>query len=137
MQQSAAEDSFANLARLSQKPGVRSTLILSRQTGAIVRSSGLVSREESANPESALPLGNTQSNKANGNHEAGLQSAEDVARIVWNFAKVAGDMLQELNGPIDDDMKLLRIRAKKTELVIVPGLSCLLQFFVCRHLTPS
>lgn len=126
MQQSAAEDSFANFARLSQKPGVKSTLVLSRQTGAIVRSSGLVSRNDSTNPESALPASNGQANGLNGDQDAGLQSAEDVARIVWNFAKAAGDMLQELNGPIDDDMKLLRIRTKKTELVIVPGVSFVL-----------
>ena len=110
----ATDDSFVHLTRLSQKPGVRGTLILSRQTGAIVRSSGLVSREDSANTETALPGENTDSE--------GAQTAEDVARIVWNFAKAAGDMLEELNGPADDEMKLLRIRSKRKELVIVPGM---------------
>lgn len=111
------EDTFAHLTRLSQKPGVRGTLIISRQTGAIVRASGLISRDDSANPDAALPGSSDGVDKEN----EGAQSAEDVARIVWNFAKVAGDMLEELNGPADDDMKLLRIRSKKRELVIVPG----------------
>ncbi|GAB7352572.1 hypothetical protein MBLNU459_g2956t1 [Dothideomycetes sp. NU459] len=138
MQHSAAEDSFANLARLSQKPGVKSTLILSRQTGSIVRSSGLVSRDDTANPESTLPPSNSQqngtANGSNGDQEDGLQSAEDVARIVWNFAKAAGDLLQELNGPVDDEMKLLRIRTKKKELVIVPDSKFIA---VVIHDTPS
>lgn len=113
----AAEDQFIHLTRLTQKPGVRGALILSRQSGAIVRASGLLSKDETTNPESVLPV---SSDAKDGDKEE-AQSAEDIARIVWNFAKAAGDMLEELNGPADDDLKLLRIRSKKKELVIVPG----------------
>lgn len=116
----ASEDIFAHLTRLSQKAGVRGTLILSRQSGAIVRASGLVSRDESTDPDGALPA-STNDADADQDKGGGAQSAEDVARIVWNFANAAGEMLDELNGPADDEMKLLRIRSKKKELVIVPG----------------
>lgn len=51
------EETTALLTRLSQKPGVTSTLILSRSTGAIVRASGLLSssapRDASSTPASA------------------------------------------------------------------------------------
>ena len=114
----ATEDSFALLTRLSEKPGVRGTLVLSRQTGAIVQASGLISHGGDANPDSLL----TASTNDTVGDSDGAQTAEDVARIVWNFAKVAGDMLVELNGPADDEMRLLRIRSKKKELVIVPGM---------------
>jgi len=115
----ATEDGFAHLTRLSQKPGVRGTLILSRQNGAIVRASGLISREDTTNTDSALSSSPDRLDRGNDHG----QTAEDVARIVWNFAKAAGDMLGELNGPTDDDLKLLRIRSKKRELVIVPGMT--------------
>ena len=51
-----------------------------------------------------------------------MLSAEHVAEVVWKFAKAAGDMLQELTASPDDDVKLLRIRSKNRELVIVPGM---------------
>ena len=119
MQKTFADDTIANLNRLSQKPGVQATLILSRDTGAIVQSSGLESREDSANSESALPPSN---NAPNGHVErAGkMRTAEDVAQLVYNFVKSAGAMAQEMNGTQDDELKLLRLRTKKNEIMIVP-----------------
>ena len=110
------DSTIANLNRLSQKPGVQSTLILSRDTGGIVQSSGLDSREDSTNPDSALP----PSNNALNGHTGGLRTAEDIARLVYNFVKTSVDMAQELNGTQDDELKLLRLRTKKNEIVIVP-----------------
>ncbi|KAI9682513.1 MAG: hypothetical protein M1829_000305 [Trizodia sp. TS-e1964] len=43
MTQTNPDDALAHLERLSQKPGVQSTLILDRHSGAIVRVSGLLS----------------------------------------------------------------------------------------------
>jgi len=111
-----ADDTIANLNRLSQKPGVQSTLILSRDTGAIVQSSGLESREDTANPDGALPPSNNTSNGDTG----GLRTAEDIARLVYNFVKTSEDMARELNGTHDDQLKLLRLRTRKNEVVIVP-----------------
>ena len=112
---------MSHLSRLSQKPGVQSTLILSRETGAIVQSSGLESLDEPSSPDSTLLPSSTLTN---GNVEikgTKMQVAEDVARLVYKFVKAAGDMVQELNGTQDDELKLLRLRTKKNELVIVPG----------------
>jgi dynein light chain roadblock-type len=114
------EDTLALLTRLSQKPGVQSTLVLSRETGAIIRTSGLISNSSSANSNSTLPASNeTTDNYTNGRKENGIHSAEDVASTVWKFMSAAGNLVDELDK--DDEMKLLRLRTKKNEIVILPG----------------
>lgn len=116
-----SDETLSLLARLSQKPGVQSTLILSRETGAIVRTSGLISKSSSANPNSTLPASSepASENYANGRKESGIHSTEDVASLVWSFLKAAGSLVDELDK--EDEVKLLRLRTKKNELVIVPG----------------
>lgn len=119
------------LKRLSQKPGVQSTLILARENGAIVRASGLISSSSSSaslNPsdshQSSGQIGyfedNRPSSAAGGENGESSNRAEEVARIVWNFMETAAGLINDLNGE-DDEMKLLRLRTKKNELVIVPG----------------
>lgn len=100
---------------------MQSTIILSRDTGAIVRTSGLISSTSSANSNSTLPaLGEAiADNYTNGRKESGIQSAEDVASAVWKFLGAAGSLVDELDK--EDDVRLLRLRTKKNELVIVPG----------------
>ena len=121
MQQPTPSEETQNLlARLSQRPGVQSTLILSRDTGAIVKSSGLVTPEEIVQDGTAVTNG-AYVNGAEGEAEKkGTRNAEDVARLVYGFVKSAGSMIEELNGD-NDEAKLLRVRTKKNELVIVPG----------------
>jgi hypothetical protein len=51
--------------------------------------------------------------------ESGIHSAEDVAGAVWKFLGAAGSLVDELDK--EDDVRLLRLRTKKNELVIVPG----------------
>jgi hypothetical protein len=122
MQQQTPSEETANLlARLSQRPGVQGTLILSRDTGAIVRSSGLITSED-GETEAARPTSSDQTNGTDGEvKKKGTRNAEDVARSVWRFVQSAGVMIEELNGD-SDEAKLLRIRTKKNELVIVPGM---------------
>ncbi len=123
-QPSPSEETQNLLARLSQRPGVQSTLILSRDTGAIVRSSGLVTAEEVV--EDGTAVGPTNGTYVNGtddeNKKKGTRKAEEVARFVYSFVKNAGSMIEELNGE-NDEAKLLRVRTKKNELVVVPGRS--------------
>jgi dynein light chain roadblock-type len=121
-QQSPSEETQALLARLSSRPGVQSTLILSRDTGAIVRSSGLITAEEIGEDGATSTSNGTY---ANGNAEGevkkkGTRKAEEVAALVYTFVKSAGSMVEELNGE-HDEAKLLRIRTKKNEVVVVPG----------------
>ncbi|KAF3046062.1 hypothetical protein E8E12_010765 [Didymella heteroderae] len=121
MAQRSNEETLSLLTRLSQKPGVQSTLILSRDTGAIVRTSGLISTSSSASSNDALPRESNETlvdNYANGRTESGIQSAEEVASAVWKFFGAAGSLIGGLDK--DDDLRLLRLRTKKNELVIVP-----------------
>lgn len=120
-QPSPSEETQNLLARLSQRPGVQSTLILSRDTGAIVRSSGLITPEE-IREDGTAPTSSTYMNGTEGEaKKKGTRNAEDVARLVYSFVKSAGSMIEELNGE-NDEAKLLRIRTKKNELVVVPGM---------------
>ncbi|KAF9737938.1 hypothetical protein PMIN01_03221 [Paraphaeosphaeria minitans] len=125
-----SDETLAHLTRISQKPGVQSTLILSRENGAIVRTSGLISNSTSANPNSTLPASNDTApdNYANGKKE---QSAEDVASKVWSFLTAAGSLVDGLYE--EDEVKLLRLRTKKNELVIIPDTKFIL---VLVHDTP-
>lgn len=132
-QPSPSTETESLLARLSQRPGVQSTLIIARDTGAIVRSSGLLTAEEIA-AESAAPTTNgTYTNGTDGETKRrGTRNADAVAQLVWNFVRSAGSMIEELNGG-NDEAKLLRIRTKKNELVVVPDAKFLL---VIIHDTP-
>ena len=121
MQQiSPSEETQNLLARLSQRPGVQSTLILSRDTGAIVRASGLITPEE-IGEDGTAPTNGIYVNGADCDvKKKGTRKAEEVAQLVYNFVKSAGSMIEELNGE-HDEAKLLRVRTKKNELVVVPG----------------
>lgn len=121
MTHNAPDDTLALLTRLSQKPGVQSTLVLARENGAIVRTSGLISNSSSGNPNSTLPAStdNAADGYSNGRKESGMQSAEDVAQMVWSFMGAAGSLVEGMDA--EDEVKLLRLRTKKNELVIVPG----------------
>ncbi|KAL5426587.1 hypothetical protein PMIN07_011556 [Paraphaeosphaeria minitans] len=133
MAEKTSDETLAHLTRISQKPGVQSTLILSRENGAIVRTSGLISNSTSANPNSTLPASNDTApdNYANGKKEGGIQSAEDVASKVWSFLTAAGILVDGLYE--EDEVKLLRLRTKKNELVIIPDTKFIL---VLVHDTP-
>ncbi|GAM89615.1 hypothetical protein ANO11243_076540 [Dothideomycetidae sp. 11243] len=109
------EDTVANLNRLSQKPGVRATLVLSRSKGDIVQSSGLESHRDEHDLEASVVDEDDQ------NRPVKLASVEDVARLVFEHVKTSADMARSLNGTKDDELKLMRIRTKRNELVIVPG----------------
>jgi len=49
-----------------------------------------------------------------------LKSAEDVARLVWGFFGAAGGMVEEMMGE-KDEVRLLRVRTRRNEVVIYPG----------------
>ena len=122
---------------------MQSTLILSKTDGSIIRSTGLLSSSPSPLPASNLggSASGAYSSQANpgpdmdtadenrnvvtdyGDKSDGVvQTAEDVAKMVYSFVSVAGGLVEGLNK--GDEVKLLRLRTKRNELVIVPGWSC-------------
>ena len=86
-----------------------------------MRTSGLISNSSNANPNSTLPASTDDAldGYTNGARSSGLQSAEDVARLVLKFVEAAGSMVDSLDN--EDELRLLRLRTKKNELVIVPS----------------
>lgn len=126
MQSAPTEETSALLARLTSRPNVRSTLILSREDGAIVRSTGLLSAEDE--PEH-LPTANGDDGEG---LKKGIRNAEELAKVVWNYTKSCAELVENMNGH-GDEVKLCRLRTKKNELVIVPDAKFLL---VVVHDTP-
>lgn len=120
-----------NLSRLASKPGVQSTLVLSKIDGSIIRSSGLLgnispSMTSASGPDDgSANIAATQTGSIGDpydiskNENTKTKSAEAIARIVFSFVSAAGDFVDGVDG--GDDLKLLRVRTRKNEIVIVPG----------------
>lgn len=124
-----------NLSHLASKPGVQSTLVLSKTDGSIIRSTGLLAspaektQSEASNIGNGVGEGNSITSTTtlnNGGHfyehgvdENGNKTAEHVARLVFAFLSAADKFAEGMEK--EDDTKLLRMRTKKNEIVIVPG----------------
>jgi hypothetical protein len=135
-------EALANLTHLSQKPGVLATLVLLRSTGSIVRSSGFP-EPESSDEKSALRNDDEEEadmRRSRSTIEGDLKSAREVARAAYRFFRAAEEMQGEMCvGSVDDvaarrqepgststtrdEVKLLRMRMRRMEVVIVPGKS--------------
>ena len=103
---------------------MQSTLVLSKSDGSIIRSTGLLAPQEPSgeSEEQGLrglaPEVATEHNlEVNG--QARRQTAEEAAKLVFAFI----DSAKAFAGGIEhgDEVKLLRMRTKKNEIVIVPG----------------
>ncbi|KAK7451855.1 hypothetical protein Landi51_04517 [Colletotrichum acutatum] len=122
------------LKRLSNKPGVKATVILDRVTGAILRTSGQLSSFNAATLQTSGGgsfSGEGAAAQQQQNGEEQPQGLEDFAAKVWNWVNVSGTLVLDLD--TEDELKLLRLRTKKQELVIVPDPKYLL---IVVHDTP-
>ncbi|KAJ4310169.1 hypothetical protein N0V84_011115 [Fusarium piperis] len=118
------------LGRLSKKPGVKASIVLDRATGAILKTSGQVDSLKTSKTR-ATSTATSFSNDAPALEESETQGVEQFAAVVWNYVNSSGSLVQELDG--EDEVKLLRLRTKKQELVIVPDPKYLL---IVVHDTP-
>ncbi|CAG9940826.1 unnamed protein product [Clonostachys rosea f. rosea IK726] len=111
------------LDRLSRKPGVKASIVLDRATGSIIKTSGDLSALQNAKSrtESATASFSSEANAAEESQSRGL---EEFAALIWNYVNSSGQLVQELDG--EDELKLLRLRTKKQEIVIVPDSKYLL-----------
>ena len=115
---------------------MQSTLILSKSDGSIIRSTGLLATSKSSGSEDTLGNASNGTNgfgledTVKGSEEAGnydrrteikskAQSAEEVARMVFQFVASAKIFTEGMDS--SDEVKLLRLRTRKNEIVIVPG----------------
>ncbi|KAL8839648.1 MAG: hypothetical protein Q9170_001654 [Blastenia crenularia] len=135
MVQSTPTSTLENLSRLASKPGVKSTLVLSKSDGSIIRSTGLLAdsanaaasdasiiedalgQGSNASPTATLDTGNSLEEHRDGQEHT--KTAEDVARMVFAFLSAANGFADGMEK--GDDAKLLRMRTRKNEIVIVPG----------------
>lgn len=126
------------LGRLSKKPGVKATIVLDRTSGAILKTSGQVASIRKNKLFGATVAAQPAAGPGSFSGEAGAvgpsnqeQAVQELAAVVWNFVGAAGVLVQDLD--TEDELKLLRLRTKKQELVIVPDAKYLL---VVVHDTP-
>lgn len=116
-----------HLARIAGKPGVRSTLVLSKQDGSIISSTGLLMASSSQTMENdtapALTAPSDENAFQNGS-DAGTSgqermTVEGMAKLVFSFVTAARSFGEGVDG--SDEVKLLRMRTKRSEILIVPG----------------
>ncbi|KAI4244295.1 MAG: hypothetical protein L6R40_003021 [Gallowayella cf. fulva] len=126
MVQPAPTDTLQNLARLAAKPGVQSTLVLSKIDGSIIKSTGfLATPANSTSSESSSLAGSDLEKRSNRNDSEGYKSSQDssksaehIARMVFQFVAAAKDFAEGMEK--GDDARLLRMRTRRQEVVIVP-----------------
>ncbi|KAJ8127040.1 hypothetical protein O1611_g6597 [Lasiodiplodia mahajangana] len=130
------------LHRLSKKPGVKAWLMLDRSNGAVLKTNGQIAAVRPAKSAS-IPSNNGISpslpTSAGGSFSADVHTntndeslaAQELASMVWSFLSSAGSLVDEIDS--EDELKLLRLRTKKQEFVIVPEPKYLL---VVIHDTP-
>ncbi|RQM06527.1 hypothetical protein DH86_00003234, partial [Scytalidium sp. 3C] len=113
------------LNRLSKKEGVQTAIVLDRTTGAILRKTGDFTISNEAHSGSQNPGNgaagsslNLEDNGGNSNGNETHGGVEDLAAMVWKFVNSAGELVQGIDA--EDEVKLLRLRTRKQELVIVP-----------------
>ncbi|RDA82495.1 hypothetical protein CP532_6862 [Ophiocordyceps camponoti-leonardi (nom. inval.)] len=111
------------LSRLSNKPGVKASIVLDRASGAILKTSGEVSALGTAKSRDAATAASF-SNEAPVAEENEAKGVEDFAAMVWNYVNMSSQLVQEVDG--EDELRLLRLRTKKREIVIVPDTKYLL-----------
>ncbi|KAI1100857.1 hypothetical protein F4804DRAFT_317730 [Jackrogersella minutella] len=123
------------LHRLSKKPGVKAWLMLDQTNGAVLKTNGQISAVRPARPinKTSLPspTGGSFSTDVNVNTHNETQAAQELASMVWSFLSTAGSLVDEIDS--EDELKLLRLRTKKQEIVIVPEAKYIL---VVVHDTP-
>jgi dynein light chain roadblock-type len=104
------DESLAILSRMSSKQGVQSTLILKRDSGAIVRIQGMLAPDRThQKDETGSPTPDENTTRDGG----------EIARHVWKFVQASDSLIESMDS--DDELRLLRIRTRRNELVIVPS----------------
>ncbi|KAI1427409.1 hypothetical protein F5Y12DRAFT_712216 [Xylaria sp. FL1777] len=133
------------LHRLSKKPGVKAWLMLDRSNGAVLKTNGQIATVRPAksssgannnnnsgvSPSLPTPTGGSFSTDVQTNTNNETLAAQELASMVWSFLSSAGSLVDDIDS--EDELKLLRLRTKKQEFVIVPEPKYLL---VVIHDTP-
>ncbi|KAH8662197.1 hypothetical protein BX600DRAFT_513058 [Xylariales sp. PMI_506] len=122
-QSSSTSDSMEEaLHRLSKKPGVKGWIMLDRTSGAVLKTSGQIATirppKSVSNTAPPTPTGGSFTSDVNTDTNNESQASQELGSMVWSFLSTAGSLVQEMD--TEDELKLLRLRTKNQELVIVP-----------------
>ncbi|KFA60559.1 hypothetical protein S40285_07356 [Stachybotrys chlorohalonatus IBT 40285] len=116
--QSSGQDALEEkLGRLSKKPGVKASIVIDRASGAILKTSGQLSALRTARSRTASTAASFN-NEVPAAEESESKGIEEFAVMIWNFVNGSGQLVQDIDG--EDELRLLRLRTKKQEIVIVP-----------------
>ena len=124
-----SQSAMDNLARLASRPGVQSTLILSKVDGTVISSMGRIANM-SLSDASSSTLPNTTAEDGHigrydpksifdGGEDGSMKNAQGIASLIFAFVSAAGGLAQGLDE--GNDIQLLRLRTPRNETVIVPG----------------
>ncbi|OAA43356.1 hypothetical protein BBO_04499 [Beauveria brongniartii RCEF 3172] len=126
------------LSRLSKKPGVKASIVIDRASGSILKTSGDVSVLGTTQSRTASTAASF-SNEPAAAEESTSKGIDDFAAMIWKFVNNSGAMVEEMDKDVcccrvpsakkkpgegmltsdQDDLRLLRLRTKKHEIVIV------------------
>ncbi|PBP28267.1 hypothetical protein BUE80_DR000806 [Diplocarpon rosae] len=133
------------LARLSTKSGVIATLAMDGKTATVLQSMGTVATMFASNAAPSHAFSATVPTPVHPSRELGGsapaipsplspedQAFETFAKMVWNYVNATGQLVHDMDS--EDEVKLLRLRTRKHELVIVPDSKYI---FVVVHDVPS
>ena len=84
------------LNRLSKKAGVKASLVLDRNTGAILKTSGQTDALRTAKSRKSSTAASF-SNETPVDDESESKGIDDFAGMIWNFVKNSGNMIHELD----------------------------------------
>ncbi|RDL37018.1 uncharacterized protein BP5553_04451 [Venustampulla echinocandica] len=115
------------ISRLAGKSGVKATMVLDRSLNTVLQTTGSFSSFRSLDAPRNTASASTTSDTNTANEEG----VDEFAAMIWSFVNSAGGLVHNLDS--EDDIKLLRLRTKKNELVIVPDPKYI---FVVVHDTP-
>ena len=97
---------------------MRSTLILSKTDGAIIRSTGLLTEAQVQSADAANGAAADGYRDVEGETPK-RRTAEEVAKMVFSFVNSAAGLAGGMEE--GDEVQLLRLRTRRNEFVIVPG----------------
>ncbi|CCU75262.1 unnamed protein product [Blumeria hordei] len=113
------------LQRLSSKSSVIATLAIDRESLTVLASSGQTSVFN-------LPDSTTATRAATSPTTTGAQGIENFAKMMVNYVNSTSKFISDMDE--EDGLRLLRVRTKKLELVIVPDSKYL---FIVAHEVPA
>ncbi|PMD60900.1 uncharacterized protein K444DRAFT_628926 [Hyaloscypha bicolor E] len=120
---SSAEDASSHfshtLERLSSKPGVVASLVIDRASNALLKSTGTFSFWSASTSNSTQTAAtNASSTPSTATETPSTDSTSQFASTIIGYVDSTGALVQHMDS--EDDLKLLRVRTKKHEIVIVP-----------------